>query len=256
MNNDYTSILEAVKFKLKHILEAKHLLGTQVSIVAKPLTPEEAIGNPSRRDFPIIEGKERVVEAEVLSAKGHAFTDSPKNFQGTLQDVLKLPLTSNQNRSIFIAALNAILRQLEMVEGTVHCKDEDPEKCAEEIAALIQEKWGRVVVGLIGLNPAIAEKLVTTFGLDNVLITDLNQQNINKPKFGVRVWDGREETDKLIEQSDVVILTGTTLVNDTFDPIMESIRKRKKEHIIYGVTGAGICKMMDLNRICPYGRNQ
>ena len=152
--------------------------------------------------------------------------------------------------------MNATLRYLNLCEKTVHCKDEEPAECAKEIAAHILKEWGKVRIGLVGLNPAIAEALVETFGQANVKITDLNLQNVNSSRYGPEIWDGREKTDDLIEKSDVLLITGTTFVNGTFDSIMEGVRKYKKDYLIYGVTGAGVCTLMGLNRICPFGRNQ
>jgi len=258
MNNKHklSGLLEDSKPELGKIVTQRKMQDTDVSILVRPLTPEEAIGEPGRRDFPIIVGKERVIEAQVLSAKGHSFTDSPADFTGTLAQILALALETNTNRALYIAAMNATLRYLNLCEKTVHCKDEEPARCAKEIAAHMLKQWGKVRVGLIGLNPAIAEALVETFGQANVKITDLNLQNINSSKFGLNIWDGRKKTDDLIEQSDVLLITGTTFVNGTFDSIMEGVRKYKKDYLIYGVTGAGICTLMGLNRICPYGRNQ
>jgi uncharacterized protein (DUF4213/DUF364 family) len=251
-----TFILEKSRVELAEIVTSKSLLDAHVSVLVKTLTPEEAIGEPGRRDFPIVQGRERVVEAEVLGAKAHAFTDSPGEFAGNLEEVLALPLTSNRERSIYVATLNAILKYLNLIENTIHCKDEDPEKCGKEIAYQLLKRWGRVKAGFIGLNPAIAENLIETFGIENVRITDLNKQNVNFFKYGVKVWDGNDMTEELIKQSDVILITGTTFVNGTFDHIMLCIRKYKKDYMIYGVTGAGICKLMGLNRICPYSRVQ
>jgi uncharacterized protein (DUF4213/DUF364 family) len=256
MKDMETSVLENSKIQLVEIVTKNRLLDAYVSVLVKTLTPEEAIGMPGRRDFPIILGKERVVEAEVLGAKAHAFTDSPGEFVGDLKEVLHLLLTSNRERSIYVATLNATLKYLNLIENTIHCKDEDPERCGKEIASQLLKKWGKVKVGFIGLNPAIAENLIETFGIENVRVTDLNKQNIHSFKFGVKVWDGNEMTGELIKQSDVILITGTTFVNGTFDPIMHCIRNYKKDYLIYGVTGAGICKLMGLNRICPYSRNQ
>ncbi|MFC2093146.1 hypothetical protein ACFLSV_04515, partial [Bacteroidota bacterium] len=147
------SILKKSLVKLREIIKENELFDVMVSVKAVPLTPEEAIGNPERRDYPIIEGKEKVIEANVLGVKGHAFTDFPQEFNGTLKDVLELSFISNQNRAVYVATLNAVLRHLDIVEGTVHCKDEDPEKCAKEIALYLFEKFGKVKIGLIGLNP-------------------------------------------------------------------------------------------------------
>lgn len=249
-------VLLEVKKKFSEIIKENKLDNVRVSVLVKILSAEEAIGDPGRRDFPIIIGKERVIEAEVLGARAHAFTDSPREFLGLLKDVLNFPLTSNKDRSIFIATLNAVLRYLNLLENTVHCKDEDPEKCGKEIASQIMKRWGKINVGLIGLNPAIADNLVGTFGIENVKITDLNKQNVNSFKYGVKVWDGNEMTEELIKQSDVILITGTTFVNGTFDHIMHCIQNYKKDYMIYGVTGGGICNLMGLNRICPYSKSE
>lgn len=256
MNRDkQTPILETIKARFREIVEKEHLLNAEISVLTKALTPEEAIGTPGRRDYPIIVGKERVIEASVLGAKGHAFTDSPRDYVGTLKDVLNLELTTNQNRAVFVAALNATLRHLDIIGGTVHCKDEDPEKCAVELAGHLFEKHGRVRVGLVGLNPAIAEGLVKTFGADHVRITDLNSDNIGGRRFGVDVWSGADRTGELIDAVDVVVLTGTTLVNGTFDAIWNRIHARGKDCLVYGVTAAGASKLAGFERICPYGRD-
>jgi uncharacterized protein (DUF4213/DUF364 family) len=252
MNN---SALENSRHQLTEIVARNRLLDARVSVLVKTLKPEEAIGEPGRRDFPIILGKERVVEAEVLGARAHAFTDSPGEFVGDLKEVLHLPLTSNRERSIYVATLNAILKYLNRVENTIHCKDEDPERCGKEIAAQLLKRWGKATVGFIGLNPAIAENLTKSFGAGNVRITDLNKQNIHSSKFGVEIWDGNARTEELIKQSDIILITGTTFVNGTIDHIMHCLQHHRKDGLIYGVTGAGICKLLGLNRICPYSKS-
>ena len=234
-----TSVLENSKIKLAEIVTKNKLLDAHVSVLVKTLTPEEAIGEPGRRDFPIILGKERVLEADLLGARAHAFTDSPGEFMGNLRAVFNLPLTSNRERSIYVATLNAVLKYLNLIEKTIHCRDEDPERCGKEIASQLLGRYGKTKVGLIGLNPALAENLIETFGVENVRITDLNKQNINSFKYGVKIWDGNKMTEELIKQSNVILITGTTLANGTFDHIMHCIQNFRKDYLIYGVTGAG-----------------
>ncbi len=249
------STLEEARSRFRKIVEKQGLAGLQVSVSARPLAPEQAIGTPSRQDFPIAAGRERVVEAEVLGARGHAFTDSPGQFQGPLESVLELDLTTDQSRAFFIATLNAVLRHLGMVRATVHCKDDDPETCALEIAGVLSARQGEARVGLIGLNPAIAERLVESFGPARVRISDLNPEDVGTRRFGVEVWDGRNRTEDLIDASDVVLVTGTTLVNGTFDPILRQARGRGKDLLLYGVTAAGVSELLGLARICPCGRD-
>jgi len=247
-------VLETAKAKLEEIVDQQGWQDIGVSVTVKMLTPEEAIGNPIRRDFPIVEGKERVIEVEIMGCKAQAFTDSPREFTGTIRDVLRLPLGTNSERAIFVGTLNAVLKYSGQIEATLHCKNEEPEKCASEITAYIRCKFGLINVGLIGLNPAIAESLVGTFGPEHVNITDLNYDNIGKTKFGVIVRDGRTDTEDMVKISNLILMTGTTLVNNTFSGIYRHINKHKKEHLIYGVTASGVNELLGFQGICPYGR--
>lgn len=251
---EHGSILERTRPKFRTIIEENELMGAEVSVLAQPLTPAEAIGTPGRRDFPIVLGRERVIESRVIGSRGHAFTDTPQEYVGTLENVLNLDLTASQNRAIYVATLNAVLGHLGMVNATVHCKDDDPERCALEMARTVLDRYGRVEVGLIGLNPPIAERLVDTFGVDHVRITDLNGDNIGTQRFGVEIWDGNDRTEELIDASDVVVLTGTSLVNGTFDRIWRRIRTRGKAYLVYGVTAAGVSELLGIDRIWPCGR--
>ena len=255
MSSEHAPILERARTQFAEIIAQQRLQQVGVSVHVIPLTPEEAIGAPWRRDFPIIIGKERVIEARVLGAKGQAFTDSPQVFEGTVTDVLDLDLTMSQNRAVFVASLNAVLNHLGMVKGAVHCKDDEPEQCAVEIADKIARRFGRSTVGLIGLNPAIAERLVERFGVAGVRITDLDPDNVGSRRFGVEIWDGNDRTEDLIDASDVVLLTGTTLVNGTFDHILELIATHEKRYVVYGMTAAGVCRLTGIDRICPCGRD-
>jgi hypothetical protein len=247
-------ILEQARERFEQLVTESSLPDPEIRVLVKTLTPEEAIGTPGRRDFPIVLGKERVIEAEFAGARAHAFTDSPKEFTGKLGDIVNLPLDSNGNRAIFVGVLNAVLRYLGTIEKTLHCRDEEPQQCANEIAAFLKCKYHHATVGLVGLNPAIAESLAKSFGASSVRITDLNPDNVGKSKHGVEIWDGRTRTEDLVKASDVVLLTGTTLVNGTFDALWGEIRRHGKEYLVYGVTAAGISALIGLNRICLYGR--
>lgn len=247
------SIIEGSRVKFREIVEKNGLVSAAVTVSTKPLTTEEAIGKPIRRDYPLVEGRERILEARFSGARGHAFSDSPHNFSGTLSEVLKLTEDTNQNRAIYLATINAVLRYLDLIRGTVHCKNEEPEMCAQHIARQIKETWGNVRVGLIGLNPAIAEALARNFGSENVIITDRDRKNIDTQRHGTPIWDGYTKTEDLIKESEVVLATGTTLGNGSFDAIWELIQRYRKPYLFYGVTVAGISGLMGLERICPYG---
>lgn len=245
--------LERAKEVFKEIVEERNLLEESVLISFRPLKPEEAIGNPGRDDFPIIAGKERVIEASFRGKRAHVFTDSPADYEGEIGDILKMEITSNRERAILIGAINCVLKYLGIIEKTIHCKDEEPVKCGDLIAEFVKGR-GAEKVGLIGLNPSILEGLSKVFGEKNLRVTDLNPENIGKLKQGVRIWDGNEMTERLISESDFILVTGTTFVNGTADLIMELIKRYRKDYSIYGVTARGIAKLLNLPEICPYGR--
>jgi hypothetical protein len=244
------TLLEETRDRVR-LLAARYALDdAEVTVLAKPLTAEEAIGKPGRRDFPILEGKERVIEAKILGSRGQAFTDSPSDFAGRFRDVLELSLTTNRNRAVFLASVNAALCHLGVVKGTVHCKDEAPEECASEIAASARRTGSRSV-GLIGFNPAVAEALVREFGPEHVQISDLNPQLRGTSRFGIPLMDGRNQTSELIRACDLVLVTGTTLVNGTFDEILTLTQAFGKRIVLFGITGASVCSLMNLERWCP-----
>jgi uncharacterized protein (DUF4213/DUF364 family) len=245
---------EEARAKFGELVKRHALESAEVSVEVKQLSAREAIGEPRRQDYPIIVGKERVIEAEVLGTKAHSFTDSPAEFKGKLLDVLEMRLDSNSGRAVFIAVMNAVLRYLGMVDATLHCRDEEPEACGREMATIIGGMPGVRSVGLVGLNPAIAQRLVDVFGPQGVRITDLNADNIGSFKFGVEIWDGRTRTEELVRTSDTVLVTGTTIVNGTFDRIEELTRQYGRTLIVFGVTAAGVGALCGLTRLCPYAR--
>jgi len=242
--------LEEVKEKLREII-AEYSLGDEVvQVTIGTLTVKQAIGNPTRQDYPLLEGKEVMVEAELRGSFGQAFTDRPSDFTGSLNDVIDLDLNASENRAIFVATLNAVMAYLGMASGFRHCHDEEPEECAKEIAGCILGEAGRAKIFMIGLQPAILENLVITFGAENVRCTDLNPGNIGTRKYGAEIWDGHSQTEQLMEWCDILLVTSSTLVNNTFDNIRKEASSRGKRLITFGVTGAGVAAMLGLERLC------
>jgi hypothetical protein len=123
-------ILEQAKQKFGKIVQEKNLLQEYIKVEINPLSPRQAIGTPIRQDYPILVGKEVIVEAKFRDGFGQSFTDKPQVFEGTLQNVLELPLTEAGNRAIFIATLNAVTCHLGLADRVRHCKNEEPEQCA------------------------------------------------------------------------------------------------------------------------------
>jgi len=242
--------IEIAREKFRKII-AEHKLGNElVEVTIGTLTPRQAIGDPVRKDFPLLAGREVMIEAQFRDSFGQAFTDRPTEFKGTLKDILNLKLATNEERAIFGATLNAVMANLGMVTGVRHCHDEEPEKCAAEMAQHILTKYGKVKIGLVGYQPAILENLVMAFGAENVRCTDLNPRNIGSKTYGAEVWDGRTATERLIGWCDIILATSSTIVNNTYDDIKAEADAKNRNLIIFGVTGAGVSALLGLERLC------
>jgi hypothetical protein len=241
------TLLEKAKTKLLEIAEAHNWTATEkITVVsARHLTPEEAIGKPDRNDYPLLIGKEVMMEARFQGAVGQAFTDQPGQFEGTLADVLQLPLDTNFQRAVFVATLNATLRSLQQIEATIHCKDKEPALCAQKLPAYIRQQYGNPKIAFIGLQPALIQALhEASFDLR---VTDLNPDNIGHFRCGVCINDASQNA-KHARWADIILSTGSVLVNNTYHELEQG-----KPVIYYGVTAAGLASLFDLPRICFYG---
>lgn len=223
-------------------------------VTVRALSPEEAIGSIADDSFPIRRGKERVIEAEFRGFRGQAFTDRPASWQGNLKEMLALDLSKVPARAVFTAGLNAVLLSLGEATGTVHCRDEDPNRCGPELARVLEERFSLIRVGLVGLQPAILRALAARFGAGRVSCVDLNPDNIGQVRSGVTVWNGDQDLPRLVAACDLGLATGSSIVNGTLDGILETFGRRNKPLILYGNTISGVSALLCLDRLCPYGR--
>ncbi len=237
-------IFDLLRESLARIIRQRNLASEEISIRAFPLSPEEAIGNPDERDYPLIKGRERLMQAEFKGVKGQAYTDMYGDFSGKLAEVLEMELKNNFRRAIFISTLNAVLRYAGLVDKTIHCKDQEPRMCAQALARYIEERYGTPRIALVGFQPRMAEVLSQKFELR---ITDLDKGNIGQKRFGIRIG-GPQMSEENLKWCDVALVTGTTITNNTFEQFRVS-----KPVIFYGVTIAGAAKLLGLEHFCHCG---
>ncbi len=240
-----------LKKALNDIAAENGLMESEVNITAKILTPEEAIGKTERKDFPLLQGKESLIQADFKKALGQAFTDIPRSFRGKLKEILKLRLMDNGERALFVASLNALMRYAGIVNGTIHCKDKEPELCAKEMVRAVIDKYGSDVrIGIVGFQPAIIDNFSSRLSAENLKVTDLDRDNINRIKYGVSIWDGKEMTEELFKACDVILATGSTIVNDSLSQLISLSDKYQKPLYLYGTTIAGAGMILNLKRLC------
>ncbi|MCI9469858.1 MAG: hypothetical protein HFH56_01370 [Lachnospiraceae bacterium] len=231
--------------RFRKIIEENDLTGRQVSIACRALSAQEAIGETKRKDFPLLHGKEVMMQAEFDGGVGQAFTSTPSAFEGTLEEILALDIAGNDyDRAIFIAALNAVMAWLGLCDRSVHCREDGPEKCAVKIADTLLETYGKVRIAQIGYQPALLERLSEKF---EMRLLDLDPDRIGKTKFGVQICDGvKDYEDTVLNWAELVLCTGSTLSNATIADYMDL----DKEVLFYGTTVAGAASLLGLKRIC------
>jgi len=233
-----------IKKEFAKIMKENGLESEEVMIRAAPLSPQEAIGNPEDRDYPLVIGDERLMQAQFRGCLGQAFTDMYGDFSGRLSDIVEMDLRNNFRRAIFISSLNAVMRYLGLITKTIHCKNDEPRECSYELVKYIERNYGHPRVAFVGFQPRMVEALSQNFELR---VADMARDNIGQEKFGVMIH-GPEKTPEHLNWCDIALITGTTIVNDTFNQFGIS-----KPVIFYGITISGVAKLLGLNHFCYYG---
>lgn len=239
-------LLDILKERFSHLIDEKRLWNQEVCVSCRILSPEEAIGAPCRHDLPILKGKDVMIQAEYGNGIGQAFTAFPRQFQGTLQEVLMLDIKNDSSAfSIFIAVLNAVLHDLGLCDRTVHCKGEGPMQCACRTVQTILQRYGQNIrVALIGYQPAMLEQLVKRF---DVRVLDLDEENIGTVHFGVTVLDGKKDCQDTIHWADVILCTGSALCSQCS---AADYLDTGKDVLFYGTTAAGAAALLGWERMC------
>ena len=234
-------IFNQLKRNLSILADQHGLYNELISVKLKTLTHQEAIGDCEDLDYPIIKGKEKMLEANFKGARGQAFTDEYGNSSYSVNELLELPVSSNRKRADFIAAFNAIYRHLGICDKTIHCRDSEPKECSDRLSEIINPNEK---ILLIGLQPRMLEFLASR--QQKVRVIDLDEDNISKEKFGITIESEKNTTDA-ITWCDSILATGSTIVNGTIATFLN----QEKPVVYYGVTIGAAAKVLNLKVFCP-----
>ena len=86
MNN--AGILQELKDIITGLVEKHGLSQQKILVRVGTLSPKEAIGSPARNDYPILEGKEVMIEAEFQGSYGQAFRNEYSTTDGFVHEVV------------------------------------------------------------------------------------------------------------------------------------------------------------------------
>jgi uncharacterized protein (DUF4213/DUF364 family) len=239
------NIYEKLREYFITLIKENHLETQEIIVRAKPLTSEEAIGNPEDKDYPLIVGRERMMQAEFRNTFGQAYTDMYGNYADKLINIAEINLKNNFRRAVFVSSLNAVMRYLGLIDKTMHCRDDEPRECSSQLAEYIKKKYGNPKIAVAGLQPRMVESLVKSFAIK---VTDMDYANIDTKKYGVTI-QSPQKTQEHLNWCDLAVVTGSTIVNDTIAHFLVD-----KPVIFYGVTIAGAAKVLGLENFCYCSR--
>lgn len=231
--------------RFKALPEVKDILDEKVEIRAKSLTPEEAIGNTERKDYPILTGTDVMIEATYNGVSGQAFTSAPADFNGTLADIMEMDYENDDHAAgLLIASINAVMGSLGLCDRMIHCKNEGPKLCGREIGKFVTETYDKPKVLVVGYQPSIIENL--TGLLDTVRALDLDPKNVGQERCGIVIEHGVDDMADAMEWADIILCTGSTVCNGTLVDYMNT----GKPTYFFGTSLAGVAVLLDLPRLC------
>ncbi|MBN2737475.1 MAG: hypothetical protein JXR70_10880 [Spirochaetales bacterium] len=232
----------------RKLAEQKGILDENITINGKILNTQEAIGIPSRDDFPLLMGKEFLMEADYKGSKGQAFTNCPGNFNGTICEITKTLPKNSFEYAVLISSMNAVGKHLGLCEKTIHCRNEGPELCAEHIVASIKKMdiyratSNPLKIALVGYQPSFLDKLARNF---NLRCLDLDLSRIGQKKFGITIEQGVDNMRDALNWADMILVTGSTLCNGTIVNYLSH-----KNTYFFGTTISATAALLGLKRMC------
>lgn len=234
----------ALKYRFSNLCHQHQLLGERLTV--------KIDGSYSGHNGAALAGRSRLV-AGFRGHSGMSYTFHPYAFEGSVEELLQIDLEGSSDRAVFIAGMNAICGSVIPGLRTVHCSEEGSLRCTAKLVEELRNS-GYNCPGLIGFQPSFLEALGKGFGNWNLACVD--QQELDESirrSADVNLLD-EEHLQQLVGWSDVVVVTGATLVSGALPDILEWTEMSGKPVLVYGTSIAAAAELMDLPRFCPEAR--
>lgn len=217
----------------------RDLLSETVRVVADP-EPETTL-LPDKEPPSLINRPEYRVTAYFHDHKGEAYTECPRDFTGTLEQLLSLPMNDQGIDARFVAAVNAVLCFLTGSPGSFPDDPNAHKIYAERICSYVKEHYGTSRIVLIGYDGYLVKQFMDE-GLDFWTL-DRDPNHITKNRFHhIVVNSGYYNRESSFAWGRIFLVTGSTLCNGTIIQYLNS----GKELLFYGITCAGAASLLQL----------
>ena len=220
------------------------LLKETVSVTASK-DPEQTL-RPETEPVSAVARPEYCVKADICGVKGEAYTETPEDFCGTLQQALEIPPTEKGISAVTIAALNAAMNYLQLAPGTFPEGEEARYQYADALCRYVIESHGPDNIVLVGYDGYLVKRF-----MDEGLIfwtMDRDPDNITQDRFHhVVVNNAKRNRESSFVWGKYFIVTGSSLCNGTILHYLNS----GKELLFYGITCAGAATLLKLPWFSP-----
>lgn len=181
------------------------------------------------------------VEASFRGSIGEAYTETPADFEGTLQEVLDIPPSDKGIDARTLAAINAVMNHLGLCAGTFPATFDERRLYTDALYAYVTENYGRSNIVLVGYDGYIVKKFS---GKEVDFWTmDRDPDNISQDRFKhVVVNSAKFNREACFAWGKLFIVTGSTLTNGTIVQYLD----KGKDLLFYGITIGGAATLLDL----------
>ena len=188
---------------------------------------------------------ERRVEVNFRGTVGQAFTETPREFTGTIREVLERPFEGKGLDCVLVAMINAVMGHYDYIRGTCHCDRDGHESCGSKYRGYVQSLYEGAKIVIVGYQAFILRSLV--HGKGTVWTMDRDYNNITKLRHdNVITNSGFENREAAKKWADLFICSGSMVCNGTLEQWIDT----GVPTVFYGVTIAGVAKLLNLRRIC------
>ena len=232
-------IYDELKYRFTTLYGVEELMEQPVVIV--PDNEPETTLLPEGDVISAVNRPEYRVTAKICGSKGEAYTECPEGFEGTLGQVLKLPVSEKGIDARILASMNAVMNHLGLCPGTM---SEDPKDLAEYADALcrhITVEYGTGNLVLVGYDGYLVKRFMDE-KLDFWTL-DRNPEHITKDRFHhVIVNSGRYNRESCQAWGRLLIVTGSTFCNGTVTQFLDM----GLPVLFYGITCAAAATLLEL----------
>ncbi len=237
------SFLEATREPFTAEVRRNGLL--QESVVVTPGIQETVHGSGiARSGAPVfIRENEDLAHARVSTSSGFAYSALSGKYEGTLRDVLVLPLKNDTERTVYLACLNAVWRKAGRILDTPGCGGDSPGECGRLLARGVRNHLGENPVSIVGFPEEFSARFAGEFGEEKTRIVRWNED-----------MDGSfTQATSAMADSEGALIAGAVLVTGGFDALWNVLEQNQIPFLLCGESAVAFAEILQFDLLRTAG---